>query len=177
MELQVGKYKNLINSISLKMAPKKSCYYSKEDFEQELWLKLYEFIKLNSGESENFPLIKSALRIHLLWLIRQNDSPLKRNITDSVESLILCGVDLVYDGFGPYEEAESKEIQSIICEWAANQDEKTQKFVLGCLEEAEIGEIKFHRVKKKFGLTTYKCCKIIGFLKKYMEKRGVTYVS
>lgn len=172
MELQVEKYQDLIKSLSSKLSSENG-YYSKEDLEQELWLKLYDFIKLHSGESDNFPLIKSALRFHLFDLIRNNAR--RGNITDSIETLILRGVDLVSTGFGPCEEVESKEILSLINEWFKKQNAITKEFFERCMMED--GKIKFHKIKKIMGINNHKCYEIINLLKKYMEKKGVAYVS
>jgi DNA-directed RNA polymerase specialized sigma subunit len=178
MELQISKYSNLVKSLSYKM--KVNGYYSKEDFEQELWLKLYEFIKKNSGEADNFPLIKSALRNHLLYLIRHlvhNKEASSKKEVYSIEDLVLCGVELIYDGFGPYEKAESGEVVAFINEWFQQQNDRVQKFIIECLLEMNSNKVPIHRAKKNLSMHHRECDRIIFSLKEFLEKKGVTYVS
>jgi uncharacterized protein (UPF0248 family) len=172
MELQVEKYSNLIKSLS-KMA-NRCKHYTEEDFSQELWKKLYEFIKTNSGEADNFPLIKSALRNHLLDLIRDHEIPLNKVV--SIEDLIFRGVDLVYRGFGPYENAELKEIRSFINEWFQKQNDDVKKFMMECMLEMDDKKVPIHRVEVKLKMSQTERVKIITSLRKFLKSKGVEHV-
>lgn len=173
MEFQVELYKNLITNLS-NMGKKKD-YYNKDDFEQELWLKLYSFIKLNSGEAKNFPLIKSVLRNHLLGLIRIQKK-LLRYKSISIESLILRGIELVYPGFGPDEEAEFREIGGFINEWLQQQDVTIKKFIVDSMLNSDGENVLFHRVKVCRNISREKRYKIISSLKNFLMGKGVIYV-
>jgi len=175
MELQVEKYKNLIGGISFKYS--KHARWLKADFEQELWLKLYEFIRDNSGEAENFPLIKTVLRNHLISLIRLKGA----KYYESINILILRGVDLVYDGFAPkdfpdpYKVSEIQEIGCLINEWFNMQNETTRRFVLESLLDSD-QRISIYRTTKLLGMRTSKGHTIIRSLKKFLKERGVDHV-
>jgi hypothetical protein len=174
MELQVEKYRDLINKISSNFL-KTNRRSNQIDFESELWLKLYDFIRKNSGEENNFPLIKSVLRTHILFLLRKESSTRKK--VDSIEDLILRGVDLVYKGFGPYEKIEFEEIRDFINEWLSQQDEVSKNFFKELLLDMDGDRIFIHRVRRNLGMSSNKCYYIINSLKSFLEKKGVTCVS
>jgi DNA-directed RNA polymerase specialized sigma24 family protein len=176
MELQVEKYHPLVKKLSSEFIKTNYRHYSREDLEQELWLKLYEFIKENSGEAENFPLIKSALRNHLLDFINSREVLLKAEL-DSVEDMISNGADLLYEGFDPLQEFELKEVGRLMNEWFQRQNEEVQRFMLECVKEMDGKRVFVETARKNANIGIYHCHRALRLLKKFLRKKGIDYVS
>lgn len=174
MELQLEKYQNLISYLSHEMAPKNG-YYSKQDCEQELWLKLYEFVRLGLGDVENFYLVKAVLRNHMFDLMRSQGFQLSLEFR-SIEDLIVQGVVFIYPKFDPSQECESREIGWLVNEWFHQQDPKTQEFILECVADCD-EKVMFHKVRRKLNIGTRAGYRMISSLRNFLVKKGVTYVS